>query len=202
MGIEVWKCRPFWGHRKLRDGLTAFCDEGRVYASWKRRPVIMRQSLRIPVSDHVAEQVLGAVREPCPYNGKSPVYRLWGAKGYIVRGASSGEDCVTRADCHECGYSGNVHDGSPRFNRWVAGEPCGDIHPERTLLRVDKEIASFTDADWDESKRALIPSSSDGRLIIWAKGGWSSKWAEKAFPDAELVFEGYAYMILRERLDS
>lgn len=168
MKISVCKA-PFWRGRQprpLREGLTIILEQGTAFATWKHNPIMPGYQRRIPISDELAEIALGATRGPCSYNGKSPMFGYF-KDGYTVRdGASATDDAVTVEHCTECGFSGR-YEGNPRFRR-AMGDGDGGLylHDERTRLAAPTTRATLMEADWDEERKLLVPSTASGELVV------------------------------------
>ena len=67
MKIEVWR-----KGRLTRANLHAFAYEGAAFAHIRLFKSPMMTLQRIPLSDDLAQEILGAERRPCPYTGDMP----------------------------------------------------------------------------------------------------------------------------------
>lgn len=158
MQIEVWRKPLFRKARRTHAGLWMRIIKGHAFASRSRDPFSDKQL--IPVSDELAQQVLGATREVCPWSNKES---LWKANqpAYRYKFRRSGEGSVTNYFCEVCDFRAS-DDGE------------GIVHPETTYLKVpedDAQPVQFHEAGWDvHATEHLVPDRSDQRLIIWR--GW------------------------------
>lgn len=152
MKIEVWR-----KGKLTRGNLSAFAYEGRVFAHLRVFKAPMNTRQRIPLSDELANEVLGTERRPCPYVGDMP-RRGYYSEGYYYnrRDGIGGTTNISR-HCMSCGYS-DVREYVPILT-----------HPVTNYLVTSKYRRSFTDAGWDDARGVLTPDDSDDRLILWMK---------------------------------
>lgn len=152
--------RPWRQPRTLRTDLTVILEDGSVCATWAQDAILLGDSRRIPVSDDLAEQVLGASRGPCSFNGTSPDTHFLAA-GYVARDALGffSDEPAMRAHCTECGY---------RIRYYPEGDGLS-VHPDRTRLAGPRSVSTIFEADWDESRGELAPAVAEGELAIMIK---------------------------------
>jgi len=203
MHISVWQRNLLGQPRETRSDLTMFIDEGSAFATWKHGPVTVRSSLRIPVSDELASQVLGAHRGPCSFVGQYPKYSTFGtAPGYTCRDKTEtgGSAAETLERCTECGYF-NVYPGNPRFRLYTGNEAGVYTHPQRTRLKAPANaVVTFTEADWDQGRGKLVPQTADGTLTVLAGALWPIK-AGGRFSGSTIATE-HGYTLLSNRVRS
>ena len=142
---------------------------------------------RIPLTDSLAYQVLGAERLPCPHVGQEPLYGYC-PEGYRAYSVSMGDgtSAINRR-CEACGYS-DYHDTGTR------------THPARTYLESPVYSRAFTHADWNDALGGFDQPLTDGRIILWQHSPLSTCVcrARQAFPGAIIVGEQERFIILRE----
>ena len=152
MKIEIWR-KGRW----TRANLHAFAYEGAAFAHIHLFKSPMMTLQRIPLSDDLAQEILGAERRPCPYTGDMP-RRGYYSEGYYANHRDS-VDGITNISrhCTSCGYDD-------------ARQHVPDLaHPESDYLVTSRYRRSFTDAGWDDARGVLTPDDSDDRLILWMK---------------------------------
>jgi hypothetical protein len=174
MQIEIQKTPWIGGLRPTSLRLHVFLLQGRAFATWHEDRSTRSPHLRIPVSDELASQLLGATRVPCPYVGDLPEYGSRISVMYSCRSGVSGEDATTIDSCRRCGHIA-IRSGSPRF-RAAMGDTLAEqagVHPPTTILASDLAYAPVLDADWNALTSQLVPPSVQGTVKIrLGRFGW------------------------------